>query len=135
MNDTILVTGGTGKTGGRITKLLRSQGHEVHAVSRSTSPRFDWQDHDTWPAALNGVKAMYVVTASLHDPDTLDQLRAFGKLAAHHGATRAVLASVPDDGSSEEFQAVRDAEQALASSGLNLTVLRFRWFMQTFSED
>ncbi|GMA30137.1 NAD(P)H-binding protein [Litorihabitans aurantiacus] len=134
MNDTILVTGATGKTGGRITDLLRSQGQEVRAVSRSTSLPFDWRDPDTWPGALDGVKAVYVVPASLHDPDTLDQLRDFGKLAIQHGATRAVLASVPDDGS-EAFQAVRDAEQALASSGLDLTVLRFRWFMQTFSED
>lgn len=134
MNETILVTGATGKTGKRITELLRAQGHAVRAVSRSTDIRFDWHDADTWPAALEGVTAIYVVTASLFDPDTLDQLREFGKLAVQNGATRAVMASVPDDGS-EEFQVLRNAENALAESGLGLTVLRFRCFMQTFSED
>lgn len=134
MNETILVTGATGKTGKRITELLRAQGHAVRAVSRSTDIRFDWQDADTWPAALEGVNAIYVVTASLYDPDTLNQLREFGKLAIQNGATRAVMASVPDDGS-KEFQTVRNAEKALAESGLGLTVLRFRWFMQTFTED
>lgn len=134
LNETILVTGATGKTGKRITELLRAQGHAVRAVSRSTDIRFDWQDADTWPAALEGVNAIYVVTASLYDPDTLNQLREFGKLAIQNGATRAVMASVPDDGS-KEFQTVRNAEKALAESGLGLTVLRFRWFMQTFTED
>lgn len=33
MNNTILVTGATGKTGQRITDLLRAEGHEVRAVS------------------------------------------------------------------------------------------------------
>lgn len=134
MNRTILVTGATGKTGQRLTDLLRSQGHDVRAVSRSTSPRFDWTDPDTWMAALDGVHAIYIVTANLYDPATPDQLRKFGLLAVQNGASRAVMASVPDDGS-EAFQGVREAEQALASSGLGVTVLRFRWFMQTFSED
>lgn len=134
MNNTILVTGATGETGERITDLLRAEGHEVRAVSRSTTLRFDWDDPQTWPAALDGVAAIYVVTASLHDPDTLRQMREFGNLAVRHGATRAVMASIPDDGS-EQFEAVREAEQALAGAGLDLTVLRFRWFMQTFSED
>jgi uncharacterized protein YbjT (DUF2867 family) len=130
-NNTILVTGGTGKTGRRVAALLQEQGHDVRAVSRSTPVPFDWSNEATWPAALDEVESIYVVTTDLYDPKTTTQFRDFGRLAVEHGATRAVMISVPDDGQS----GVGDAGQQLTDAGLGLTMLRLRWFNQNFSED
>ena len=41
-NDPILVVGGNGKTGRRVAERLRAMGRAVRAVSRSTTPAFDW---------------------------------------------------------------------------------------------
>jgi len=133
-NSTILVTGGTGKTGRRVTELLLERGYDVRAVSRNSDIRFDWNDDSTWPEAVKGIAAVYVVTTSLHDPAVTDQFRAFGKLAVANGAARAVLVSVPDDGH-EGFQLAQSAEAELTKAGLGLTILRLRWFNQNFSED
>ena len=131
---TILVTGGTGKTGERIVKILREWGFAVRPASRSTDPYFDWNDDSTWKDNLRGINAVYVVAASLADSSVVDQMRAFARLAAAQGVSTAVMASVPLD-DSELSETVQAAEQALRDSGLKLTVLRFRWFQQTFSED
>ncbi|RYB89897.1 NAD-dependent epimerase/dehydratase family protein [Nocardioides glacieisoli] len=133
-NPTILVTGGTGKTGKRIVEVLRRLGYSVRAASRSTEPRFDWDDQATWVDALRDVDAVYVVAASLSSSSLVDQMRAFGKTAKAQGVSTAVMASVPLD-DSERSDVVKAAEQALRDAGLDLTVLRFRWFQQTFSED
>ncbi|MEV2224258.1 hypothetical protein AB0E01_30900 [Nocardia vinacea] len=39
---TILVLGGTGKTGRRLVARLRAAGEKVRAASRSGEVRFDW---------------------------------------------------------------------------------------------
>ena len=51
----ILILGGNGKTGRRIAERLRAVGREVRLASRSTSPRFDWNDVSTWAPALREV--------------------------------------------------------------------------------
>ena len=58
---TILVTGATGKTGSRISKLLKDSGHTVRPGSRRASIPFDWQDTDTWQAALCDVQVILTV--------------------------------------------------------------------------
>ncbi|PPG37454.1 NmrA family NAD(P)-binding protein [Pseudoclavibacter sp. RFBA6] len=133
-NGTILVTGGTGKTGRRVAELLRERGQDVRAVSRNSEIRFDWDDDSTWPDAVKDVAAVYIVTTSLHDPSVADQFRAFGELVVASGATRAVLVSVPDDGHAA-FRLAQAAEAELTKAGLGLAVLRLRWFNQNFSED
>ena len=46
-----LVTGGTGKTGRRVAERLAARGVPIRIGSRSGSPRFDWNDRETWSAA------------------------------------------------------------------------------------
>ena len=58
-----LVTGGTGKTGRRVAERLRERGVETRIASRSSAPSFDWNDSDTWDAALEGVTAAYITYA------------------------------------------------------------------------
>lgn len=53
-NDVILVLGGTGKTGRRVADLLRHAGKRVRIGSRTTEPRFDWEDRATWGPVLQG---------------------------------------------------------------------------------
>ncbi|MEU5696366.1 NAD(P)H-binding protein [Actinosynnema sp. NPDC020468] len=120
---TILVVGGTGKTGRRVVAGLT----DVRAVSRSSEPRFDWYDRDTWAPVLDGVSAVYLVPPadSLSDAE----VKAFVPQAVAAGARRIVLLSArgidPADG----------REAAVRESGVDWTVLRPTWFHQNFSED
>ena len=56
-NDTILVLGGTGKTGRRVAQRLEARGVPVRIGSRSAEPPFDWEDRSTWAPALEGMSA------------------------------------------------------------------------------
>ena len=55
-----LVLGGTGKTGRRVAQGLQARGLGVRIGSRAAVPGFDWDDARTWPAALEGVDAVYI---------------------------------------------------------------------------
>ncbi|SAL24569.1 NmrA-like protein [Caballeronia arvi] len=125
----ILVLGAHGKTGRRVAERLRAQGFGVRACSRSTQPRFDWNDRATWGEALAGVKRVYVTyQPDLAIPGALDTVSAFIDTALANGTKRIVLLSGRGE---EEAQA---AEDALQRSGAIWTILRCSWFMQNFSE-
>ena len=64
-NTTILVIGSTGKTGNRVVSQLEKHGVSVRHGSRSANIPFDWDDPQTWPAALAGVDKVYIT----YDPD------------------------------------------------------------------
>jgi uncharacterized protein YbjT (DUF2867 family) len=125
----ILVLGGNGKTGSRVTQRLRAMQRSVRACSRSSEPCFDWNDHTTWQAALDGVQSVYVTyQPDLAVPGALQTVRAFFDAALSNGTKRIVLLSGRGE---EEAQA---AEDALMKSGASWTILRCSWFMQNFSE-
>jgi uncharacterized protein YbjT (DUF2867 family) len=125
----ILVLGGNGKTGARVVQRLRAMSLDVRAVSRSTSPTFDWNDRSTWQAALDGVRRIYVTyQPDLAVPGAVETVSAFFDQALASGAKQIVLLSGRGE---EEAQA---AEQALQRSGAQWTILRCSWFMQNFSE-
>ena len=58
--ETVLVLGGTGKTGRRIAERLRARGIPIRIGSRSGEQPFDWKDQSTWAAALEGMRAVYI---------------------------------------------------------------------------
>lgn len=130
----ILVTGATGKTGSRVAATLAQRGFAVRAVSRKSLIRFDWNDASTWSAALQGVRAVYIVHPGLGMDGTAAQVEQFAQGAAAAGVDKAVLLSTPDDGSDFSLS-MRAAEQHIVAAGLHLTSLRLRWFFQNFSED
>jgi uncharacterized protein YbjT (DUF2867 family) len=125
----ILVLGGTGKTGRRIVERLRERDGAVRTGSRSAHPPFDWEDRATWPAALEGVSAVYVsYFPDLAVPGAPETVGALAEQAARSGVRRLVLLS----GRGEE-EAQR-AERVVQDAGLEWTVVRCSWFSQNFSE-
>ena len=128
-NETILVTGGTGKTGRRVAERLNARGVPVRIGSRSGEPPFDWEDRSTWEPALRGTSAAYVsYYPDLAVPGTPELIGALAERAMAAGTRRLVLLS----GRGEE-EAER-AENALKASGADWTIVRCSWFMQNFSE-
>src|SRR5437868_6846287 len=126
---TILVLGGTGKTGRRVVELLRKSAQPVRVGSRAGEPPFDWNDRTTWAAALQGVRAVYVAfQPDLAVPGALETVQAFFNQAVAHGVDRLVLLS-----GRGEIEAVQ-AEQALQAISAEWTILRASWFCQNFSE-
>ena len=126
----ILVLGGTGKTGRRIVERLRGGGVPVRVGSRSAAQPFDWTDRTTWAAVLQDVGAVYVsFYPDLAVPGAPESVGAFADLAVASGVTRLVLLSGRGE---EEAQA---AEELIQSAGVDWTILRSSWFSQNFSED
>ena len=126
---TTLVLGGTGKTGRRVAERLQARDLPIRIGSRSGAPPFDWEDRSTWAPTLQGTTAAYVsYFPDLAVPGAPEAIAAFAEQALEAGTQRLVLLS----GRGEE-EAQR-AEQALADSGADWTIVRCSWFNQNFSE-
>ncbi|GAA1090502.1 NmrA family NAD(P)-binding protein [Nocardiopsis metallicus] len=130
----VLITGGTGMTGRRITRLLAERGADHRVASRSghpatSTPRFDWHDTGTWDTALEGVDAVYLCYhPDLAFPGAAETVSAFAARAASKGARRMVLLS--GRGEPEAQRAERQVREVFP----DLTVLRCAFFAQNFSE-
>ena len=126
---TILIIGGTGKTGGRVKKLLEAQGVGVRAASRSTAIPFDWTRPETWAPALDGISRAYVT----YQPDVAvegaaDAITELGRIARDKKLQRVVLLSGRGEPGAHR------AEMALQASGVPWTIVRASWFNQNFCE-
>jgi uncharacterized protein YbjT (DUF2867 family) len=129
-SDITLVVGGTGKTGRRVVERLRARGLPVRAGSRSSEPRFDWEERTTWAPALCGAGSVYVsYYPDLAVPGAVETVGSFAELAVGSGVPRLVLLAGRGELEAEE------AEQAVRDSGAQLTILRSAWFSQNFSEN
>jgi uncharacterized protein YbjT (DUF2867 family) len=132
----ILILGGTGKTGRRIAAHLRAAGRPVRTASRSGGDvAFDLADPKTWSSALDGVTAAYLIEPDLQAAamDPQGRVPDFVSQAVAAGVGRFVLLSA--GGADTEHHPLRPAEQAVRGSGVEWTVLRPTWFAQNFSED
>jgi uncharacterized protein YbjT (DUF2867 family) len=124
-----LVVGGMGKTGRRVTERLQARGVPVRLGSRSSSPAFDWNNENTWAAALDGVRAAYITYyPDVALPGAADQVRRLATEAARSGVEQLVLLA----GRGEPQ--VLLAEQGVIESGARYTILRSAFFAQNFSE-
>ena len=124
-----LVISSTGKTGSRVAERLEARGVPTRAGSRSADPPFDWENPDTWAAALDGAGAAYVsYYPDIAMPGAVEAITAFAETALEQGVRRLVLLS----GRGEE-EAQR-AERAVRESGADWTIVRCGWFSQNFSE-
>ena len=126
---TILVLGGTGKTGRRVVQRLQAAGRPVRVGTPSATPPFDWDDQSTWAPALEGVGSVYVTYyPDVAIPGAAAAVGAFAELAVATGVRRLVLLS----GRGEEG-ALR-SEQALQQSGADWTIVRSAFMAQNFNE-
>ena len=126
----VLVIGGTGKVGRRVVQRLTARGVPTRVGSRFGDPRFEWENLATWAPALRGMGAAYVAySLELGVPRARNLLVSFAELAVRSGVRRLVLLGRRGEPESER------AEEALRTTGAELTVLRSSWLNQSFSED
>ncbi|MET8348515.1 MULTISPECIES: NmrA family transcriptional regulator [unclassified Micromonospora] len=129
----VLVLGGTGKTGRRVAARLAARGLPVRLGSRAGALPFDWTDRATWPAALAGVRSVYLsYQPDLAVPGAVPAVDAFTRLAVAGGVDRVVLLS--GRGEAEAEQAEQAVRKVLDDAGGTWTVVRASWFQQNFSE-
>jgi uncharacterized protein YbjT (DUF2867 family) len=129
----ILLVGGTGKTGRRIARRLQAAGQPVRTASRTSGDiHLDLDDPATWPPALDGVTAAYVVEPDLRTGTAHIQGLVTEAVAA--GVRRLVLLSAYGVDEADDGHPLRLAEQAVRGSGVDWTILRPDWFSQNFSE-
>ncbi|MFE9022819.1 NAD(P)H-binding protein [Streptomyces sp. NPDC007808] len=124
---TVVVTGASGRTGSRVVEAVRAAGLTVRPASRARG--FAWEDPATWSRALRDADAAYLVYPSdIGSPAAAEGVGALAREAVGLGVRRLVLLSARG-----EDQAL-PAEEALASSGADWTIVRAAWFAQNFGE-
>jgi uncharacterized protein YbjT (DUF2867 family) len=125
----VLVVGGAGKTGRRVTDRLNALGVPVRPVSRSSRIRFDWEQPETWPAALEGMRTAYVTYyPDVSLPAAATAITRLVELAAGTGMERVVLLSGRGEPGAQVCEDIVMA--ALPES----TVLTCALFAQNFTE-
>ncbi|WP_369221130.1 NAD(P)H-binding protein [Streptomyces sp. R39] len=128
----VLVTGGTGKTGRELVRLLRGRGVPVRVASRNPAAedpdaiRFDWDDPATHPDALDGQDRVFLVPP-VQSGDPMPSVGPFLAEAQRLGVRKVVLlgSAIPLAPSAPEL-----AAQVRAQPGW--VVLRPSGFMQNF---
>ena len=126
---TILILGGTGKTGRRVAERITARGLPVRIGSRSGQPPFDWDDEATWAPAVRGVASVYLTYyPDLAFPGAADKVRAFAGVAVENGIRHLVLLS----GRNEAGALL--GEQAVQESGAEWTIVRSSFTNQNFDE-
>jgi uncharacterized protein YbjT (DUF2867 family) len=137
---TVLVTGVGGKTGRQVAAALRRRKNiAVRGAARKPEGRnipgvqlvrFDWSDTASWPDALEGVDALYLLRPKTDDPaDRIGSL-----LGSARNLRRVVFLSEIDCENRAEDTDERKAEAAVMSSPVSWAILRPNWFMQNFTE-
>jgi uncharacterized protein YbjT (DUF2867 family) len=132
---TILVLGGTGKTGSRVAAKLTKLGLSVRTAARNGADvRFDWDDPITHSPALADVDRIYLV-APVMRTDFADQVSSFLDLAETAGVRHVTYLSAFGIDHAPPQVAHRAIELDLIGRGaITYSILRPAWFMQNFSE-
>lgn len=125
----ILVLGGKGKTGSRVASRLVEKGQIVRIGSRSEEPSFDWENSNTWEAALRGMDSIYITfQPDLAVPGAAEAIEGLTQQALKSGIKKVVLLSGKGEIEAEK------CEEIVKNSGLEWTIVRASWFNQNFSE-
>lgn len=136
----VLITGVRGKTGIPLARLLTAR-DDVEVLGGSSDPSavdlpgvrptaFSWDDPAGWPAATDGVDAVYVVRPDREDaPRLVEEL-----LGVTADETHVVLLSEQDADSFAPGTWSLQVERAVRGSGRSWTILRPGWFAQVFTD-
>ncbi|KAF8646466.1 hypothetical protein AX16_007203 [Volvariella volvacea WC 439] len=140
MVGTILVTGGTGKTGSVLAQKLQAAGYSTLVTTRNPSKvapplkgvKFDWLDKSTYDNPWNvdpNIDRVYLVLPEI--PNDFDYVKPFIDLAVAKGVKRFVLLSAtvfekgkPGSGITHEY---------LENLGVEFHALRPTWFFENFT--
>lgn len=130
MTKTFLVTGGTGKLGALVVRLLRQSGDEVRVASRRTGEGLatvDWKTGAGLGATLSGVDVVVHCAYQARGTDMEQKLVAAAKQA---GVRHLVYISIVgvDQIPFFFYQAKFEAEQVFERSGVPYTILRATQF-------
>jgi NAD(P)H dehydrogenase (quinone) len=133
---TTVVTGSTGRLGGRVARRLAERGVPQKLLARnparaprlpdSVAVRGDYSDQDAVREALAGTRTVFMVSAS-ESADRLAQHRAFVDAATEAGVRHLVYVSFYGAAPEATFTLARDhfhTEQHIRASGLAHTFLR-----------
>ncbi|KIJ95353.1 hypothetical protein K443DRAFT_683084 [Laccaria amethystina LaAM-08-1] len=137
---TILITGGTGKTGLKLAHLLSKAGHAVVLTSRKgevpqpfKGVKFDWLEPSTFTNPFDAdpaIDRVYVV-GPIGVLDTLPHVKPFIDLAVTKGVKRFVVLSGSPVGKGGPVAG--KVHEYLEEIGVDYAVLRPTWFMENFS--
>jgi len=84
----VLVLGGPGKTGSRLTAKWTGLGLAIRAAARhGADVRSDWQGSTTYRRGLRGIDRVYLVTPVLRDAGFANRIGCFLGLAAANGTS------------------------------------------------
>jgi uncharacterized protein YbjT (DUF2867 family) len=122
----VLVTGGTGTVGSRVAARLVADGVEARIAGRGTDPPFDWERRSTWPQAVAGVDAAFLLL-----PETARLPAHLLETAADAGVGRVVLLS-DRSAALRRVENLLEAEETVRASGLEWTILQPDWFQEDF---
>ena len=133
---TILITGGTGKTGLKLAHVLNKAGHAVLLTSRKgevphpfKGVKFDWLDPSTFTNPFDvdpAIDRVYVV-GPIGVLDTLPHVQPFIDLAVTKGVKRFVVLSGSPVGKGGPVAG--KVHEYLEKIGVDYAVLRPTWFM------
>ncbi|WP_299847548.1 NAD(P)H-binding protein [uncultured Paracoccus sp.] len=140
MKRTILVTGARGKTGREVVRLLAatsgitlragaSQPGTLTGAANVQPVRFDWSDPQSWPAAVDGVDAIYLMRPDLPEADFL-----IASLIALAPGSHIVLLSEQGADRLPDGDWVRRVERAVEGAAQSWTILRPNWFQQDLTD-
>ncbi|WP_314219226.1 SDR family oxidoreductase [Streptomyces zaehneri] len=133
---TLVVTGATGRLGGRVARRLAARGVAQRMLVRSperapelpdaTPVQGGYGDHDAVLRALDGAKTVFMVSAS-ESPDRLVEHKTFVDAAAQAGVEHLVYLSFFGAAPDATFTLARDhfhTEEHIRARGLPYTFLR-----------
>ncbi len=127
--ENFLIIGGTGKTGRKVVSHLQKLNKSVKIGSRNAEIPFDWQQPETWDAALKAIDKVYITfQPDLAVPGALQAIETLAKYAKRNNVKKLVLLSGKGEREAEL------CEQVVIHSGLDYTIVRASWFNQNFSE-
>ena len=133
---TVLILGGTGRTGSPLAGKLARRGIAARtAARRGADVRFDWDEPATHAEALAGVDRLYLVTPVLR-VRYAEQVAGFLDLAEAAGVRHETFLSTYSADQAPEGIDIAAVEAGLAArQSLTHSVLRPAWVMQNFGDD
>jgi len=134
--NTALVLGGTGRTGARVAKKLVEHGFNARTAARhGASVMFDWDNPDTYSAALDGVDRVYLVSPTMR-VKFADQVADFLDLAEQSRVRHITYLSTYGSDRAPAEVDIHAVELDLARrKSFSHSILRPAWVMQNFSDE